>query len=545
VRTAAAILLVLLAASPAAAADPDQIVAEARRAFDSGRFKEAAAKYLEAAGAPGLAADRVADLSVQAAWASYIDGDAPAARSSLRKAYLARPELEVLPEFYSEDFARLAAAVKSQTAPPAKIDVGELKRSARERLAAGMAQDVLYDLRRIPESGDTEIHRLTAQALEKLGKADEADAERRRAAELEAGVVTQAPIGALPSPPPPQPAPIGPVVEVGPMLEAAEAALAKNDTRGAAELARRAADSNPRSSSAHRLLGDVALADGDAATAEREYIAATAIDPNDSKAEVGLGKLADRARQPNTAAAHYRRALELDSHSLAAALGLGEALDQAGDKPSARLAFGRATEIDPKSAAARDRYGVFLQASGDVGAAIDQGVEAVRLEIGTASYRAHLGLSYLGARMHKEADRELSEAVRLDPKNPVFENALGTSKLRQGDFTAASEAFTRARALAPGDETASTGLAAALTAAGKPAEAEAVLKQAGADLPRSFAIANDLGVVEVRLGNYDAAVAAFTRALEISPESADAAAALARAASLRGFQAAAVAPPAQ
>lgn len=542
------LVLVLLAAGGASAAtDADRLVAEARQAFDSGRFKEAAAKYLEAADAPGLPPDRVGDLCLQSAWASYIDGDAGAARVSLRKAFLARPELDVLPEFYSEDFARLAAAVKSQLGPAPKIDTQALKLSARERLAAGMAQDVLYDLRSVSDSTDPDIHRLTAQALDKLGKPEEAEAERKRAADLESGAITQTPIGALPPPPPSPPPPpaIGPLVQVQPLVDAAEAALAKSDFRGAADLARRAVEGNPRSSAAHRILGDAALAQGDPSTAEREFIAATAIDPADAKAEIGLGRTADRAHQPNTAAAHYRRALEIDSKSLVAALGLGEALEQAGDRPSARQAFGRATEVEPGNAAARDRYSVFLLGNGEVGAAIDQGIEAVRLDVNVAAYHVHLGLAYLTARMLKEADRELSEAVRLDPRDAASWDALGTAKMRAGNATEAAGAFNRALALAPHDEAATTGLAAALAETGQLAEAEASLKKAQADLTQSAAVAEDLGVIEIRLKRFDEAVAAFQRAVQLAPDSAQYAAALKRARQIHDFEAAAVAPTPQ
>jgi cytochrome c-type biogenesis protein CcmH/NrfG len=53
------------------------------------------------------------------------------------------------------------------------------------------------------------------------------------------------------------------------------------------------------------------------------------------------------------------------------------------------------------------------------------------------------------------------------------------------------------------------------------------------------ALFHDLGVVEFRLGHYDAAVAAFQRAAEIAPASAESKAGLARATSVRDFLAAA------
>ena len=535
-RIAALLLLACGLAAFAAGADTDKLVDDARRAFEAGKFKEAASKYLQAAATPELPPDRVADLSLQAAWASYIGGDVNASKDALKKAFTARPEMEVLPEFYSEDFARLAGTVKSQTvaAPPA--DLTELKRGARERLAGGLAQDVLYDLKPVENSRDPEIHRLLAEAYEKLGKSAEADVERKRADALASGI-TESSIGALPAAATASPAVAGPS-DVAPILASAEDALATGDWAGAAALARAAQDRDPRSGTPHRIAGDAALGAGDAATAEREYIAAFTLDPSDSRAQFGLGRVADLAHQPNTAAEHYRKALELSPKSMAAAMALGEALALAGDKSAARQAFGRASEIAPGDGAVRDRFGVFLSQNGETQAAIEQGMEAVKADPTVAAYHAHLGQDYVAANMPKEAERELREAVRLDEKDEASWLALG-KLLFAAKNPESVDAFGRAIALSPHDEAALTGKAAALADAGKWAEAETHLQQATADNASMASLFHDLGVVEFRLGKYDAAVAAFQRAAAIAPASAESKAGLARATSVRDFLAAA------
>jgi len=535
-RSIALLLLAVGIAAAAAGADTDKTVEDARRAFEAGRFKEAAAKYLQAAATPELPPDRVADLSLQAAWAAYIGGDVNGSKDALKKAFTARPEMEVLPEFYSEDFARLAGTVKSQTVAAPKADLGELKRSARERLAGGLAADVLYDLKRVGDSRDPEIHRLLAEAYEKLGKTAEADAERKRADAISSGI-TESSIGALPPAATAAPAVAGPS-DVAPIMASAEEALGKQDWAGAAALARSAQDRDPRSGAPHRIAGDAALGAGDAATAEREYIAASTLDPSDAKAQLGLGRVADLAHQPNTAAAHYRKALELNPKALAAALALGEALSQAGDKSAARQAFGRATEIAPADGAVRDRFGVFLAQNGEVPAAIEQEMEAVKADPSVPAYHAHLGQDYAAANMPKEAERELREAVRLDEKDEPSWSALG-NVLFAAKNPEAADAFARAIALAPHDEPALSGRAGALAESGKWADAESFLKQATTDNPSVAALFHDLGVVEYRLGHYDAAAAAFQRASELAPAAPESKAGLARATAVRDFFAAA------
>ncbi|HET9794053.1 MAG TPA: tetratricopeptide repeat protein [Thermoanaerobaculia bacterium] len=536
-RKLSALALLLLVSAAAFAADTDKIVADARRAFEAGKFKEAAAKYLQAAATPDLTADQVSDFSLQAAWASYIGGDAPASRDALKKAFAARPDMEVLPEFYSQDFANLAGAVKSQTAPAPKADLEELKRSARERLAGGLAQDVVYDLKRVGETNDPEIHRLLAEAYDKLGKSAEADAERKRAEGAASGITTSS-IGALPTSAPPPPAQAGPS-DIAPLLASADEALGKKDWAAAAALAKDAQEKDPRSGAAHRVGGDAALGAGDTATAEREYIAAATLDPADAKAQIGQGRVADINHQPNTAAAHYRKALELDPKALSAALALGESLNEAGDKSAARQAFGRATEIAPGDAAARDRFAVFLAAENEPAAAIEQGMEAVKAAPDVAAYHAHLGRAYAAMKSAPEAERELREAVRLDEKDEASWVALGGVLKAAGKNADAADAYGHALALAPRDETAILGRATALADTGRWEDAEQLLKSAAAEMPGSAAIVHDLGVAEFRLGKWDAAVEALQKAAAAAPGSAETKAALARAVAVRDFLAAA------
>ena len=219
-------------------------------------------------------------------------------------------------------------------------------------------------------------------------------------------------------------------------------------------------------------------------------------------------------------------------------MALGEALALAGDKSAARQAFGRASEIAPGDGAVRDRFGVFLSQNGETQAAIEQGMEAVKADPTVAAYHAHLGQDYVAANMPKEAERELREAVRLDEKDEASWLALG-KLLFAAKNPESVDAFGRAIALSPHDEAALTGKAAALADAGKWAEAETHLQQATADNASMASLFHDLGVVEFRLGKYDAAVAAFQRAAAIAPASAESKAGLARATSVRDFLAAA------
>ncbi len=480
-----------------------KLQAEAKKAFDAGRFKEAADKYAKAAEAPGVSTDHKADLSLQSAWSYYIAGNSRSAREQLKTAMEARPDLQVIADFYSPDFANLAAAVRAEVAganlPP--IDVEELKRSARAKLADGKAEEALFDLKRAAGSNDPEVARIQAEANDRLGRTTEADAARQRAADLEKGLVSSAPIG---TPLDTGAVPSGAVLvpAVAPMLESAEKALAAGDYGAAASFARLASDADPKNAEAHRLIGDAALEGGQPAEAEREFTAAIVLEPGNAKAVFGLAALAEQQKKWNTAAGLYRRALDLNPRNVAAARGLGRAMSEVGDATTARIAFGRAIEIDPASAAARNDFGVFLFRSDDSDRAIEELIEAVRLDGARSAYHENLGRAYRKKGMWKESERELAEASRLAPEDATVWTALGQVRAAQGELDEAAAAYATALELQPVNEEAAASLGAVLASAGKLDAAEAALTKAIESNTKSPALWNNLGVTRAQRGNY-------------------------------------------
>ena len=515
-KSAAALAALFLAGLVLSAQEPGKMEADARRAFDSGRFQEAGEKFAKAAEVADVTTDRKSDLYFQSAWAFFIGGNSKAARENLKAAFTARPSLDIVADFYSPDFVKLAQGVRAEvsgaTAPPA--DLSELKRTAREKLADNKPDEALYDLKKVEGAQDPQVHRLLAETYDRLGRAADADAARRKASELEHNVVTAAPLpGTAPGSPPP--APGGTVVSIAPLLESSEAALKNGDFRNAQVIASRALDVDPKSSEAHRIIADAAFALGREADAEREYTAAITLDLANARAELGLARLAETQRKWNTAASHYRRATELNARSVPAALGLGRSMEELKEKTSARIAFGRAVETDPTDADARNDFGVFLARSEETDQAIEQLSEAVRLQPKSAVFRENLGRAYRKKGMAKEAERELSEAVKLAPNEAGVWEALGRLLADQKRFDEAAAAYRSAYQIDPASEEAASGLAAALIDAGKPAEADAVLVKAVEASPKGTSLWNNLGVARARRGDYSGAVQAFQKAIDL------------------------------
>ncbi len=516
VRTLAALAILLLVSAIGFAQSAEKLEAEAKRAFDSGRFKEAAEKYARAADSADAPADRKADLYLNSAWAFYIAGNSKGARDNLKAAYAARPDLVVVGDLYSPDFARVAQSVRAEIAGTTPLlgpsELRDLKRNARRKMTDGKTEEALADLKSAAGSNDPEVQLLLAEAYEKLGHSAEAEIARKRASDLQKGLVTSAPISGVPGT---GPTPIEPGVNVLPLLDAAEKALKAGDLAGATTHARRAADLDPRSSEAHRLLGDVAAAGGQEADAEREFTAAVVLDASNARAEFGLARIADQQKKWNTAASHYRRALELEPHNLGAAAGLGRSLDAAGDSSGARLAYGRAIEIDSASAEARNDFGVLLYRSGDVDQAIQSFSEAVKLNPQEGAYHENLGRAYRKKGLLKDAEHELAEAARLGPGSAGLWSAVGHLRAEQKNAEEARAAFTSALEAEPGSEEAASGLAAALAESGKFAEAESALVKAIETNPGSAVLWNDLGVVRMRRGDFAGSVEALHKALSL------------------------------
>ncbi|MDQ6891942.1 MAG: tetratricopeptide repeat protein [Acidobacteriota bacterium] len=518
--------LLLSAATPApatpagpagpSAQDPARAEADAKRAFDAGRFQEAGEKYARAAESAATP-ERKSDLAFQSGWAYFIAGNSKAARDSLRLAFLARPNLDVVADFYSPDFVRLAQSVRTEVAggvAAPSIDMAELKRTAREKLADGKAEEALYDLKKAESSTDPQVHRLLADAFERLARGPEADAARRRASELEKSLVTTGPISTAPSGPGGPPVQ-GPASAAGavPVIENAEALLKASDYRGARAAASRALELDPKSAEAHRIVGDAAFALGQEGDAEREYTAALVLDTANSRSEFGLGRLAERQAKWNTAASHYRRALELSGKNVQAALGLGRTMDELKDRSAARIAYGRAIEIDPASAEARNDFGVFLFRSDQADRSVEELMEAVRLAPARAIFHENLGRAFRRKQMWREAERELSEAARLAPNETVVWECLGEVRTELKKPDDAASAFRVALDLDPSNEAAAAGLAGSLLDAGRLGDAEMALVKALENNGRSAVLWNNLGVIRTRKGALSGALAAFQRAI--------------------------------
>src|ERR1017187_8281597 len=122
---------------------------------------------------------RPSPMLVQAAWAHFNDGKRPDAEDALRRAFTGSPDLEIVADFFSPEFVKLAGEVRAgalAAMPPPAADLDEMKRVAKEKLADGNKEDVIHDLlyRAPREKLNANALRFLARAYEKKDKFSEA-----------------------------------------------------------------------------------------------------------------------------------------------------------------------------------------------------------------------------------------------------------------------------------------------------------------------------------------------------------------------------------
>ena len=163
---------------------------------------------------------------------------------------------------------------------------------------------------------------------------------------------------------------------------------------------------------------------------------------------------------------------------------------------------------EPPEAMVRARHAYELARAGDTASAITELQDACRLAPRNALYRSALGGIYERAGKLEDAVAAFSEAVKLDPANPKLAGHLESVSLDWGAALAREKRFR-------------AGLAHARATADR--------------FPQSAAAFLMLGLFETRNQQNLAAVAAYQRALQLDPDSADASVGLAVAQSSAGL----------
>ena len=210
-----------------------------------------------------------------------------------------------------------------------------------------------------------------------------------------------------------------------------------------------------------------------------------------------------------------RRALALDDGLAEAHAALARVrLHYDRDLPGAAAEFRRAIECTPGYATAHHGYSIYLRDVGRFPDAIAEAKRARALDPISPIINANLGDTYFYARRYADAVAQHRETLALAPDFGPTHLYLGSALERLGRFQEALAEIERARVLV-GDSAYGLG-ALGFTAAhaGDPARARAALVALKALHGAGRAPATDIALIEVGLGDREAAISWLKRAYE-------------------------------
>ena len=518
----AAAALFLLAVPARAQEGSESLEKEARKAVNAGQFRKAALKFESAASASGDP-QRRSRMLVQAGWAHFNEGKKSDAQDALRRAFTSSRDLEIVADFFSPEFVRLAAEVRASAVtapPPPTADIGELKRVAREKLADGNTEDVIHDLLyNVPrERLDAEAIDLLSQAYERQGKFAEAARVRASGPDAPKG-------GSTPSPP----VPAGPASSTagkaggvaGPSpadyLALGRAALARGDALNAQSAANRILEIDPQSSDAYRLLGNAYALRGERAIAKAHLDQALLKNEKNEGALLDLYELSMGDKNWDGALDALRRATEVNPENGAKLVALGRKARADGDLVHARQVFATAAAASPKDVSVLTEYASLLLQAKDLDAALEPLMKAAAVEPDREIVRANLASALRRKGLWKDAEREYREAIRADPDYAPALRGIGTLLLERGQAAQAIEPLKKAVLRDPTNLESAWALARAQRQTG-------ALKDAAESLVASAALDkapldDEAGAVAYERGRYEEAVGFFDRALAREPAS--------------------------
>jgi tetratricopeptide (TPR) repeat protein len=268
------------------------------------------------------------------------------------------------------------------------------------------------------------------------------------------------------------------------------AARAVTDPEGAVARAHRiAALGGPDAPWAYALMGDIALAGGDASVAAAHYEAALDIDPSLSQARLGLARAA--LAGGDTEAADAQVALmPKDGDLLSQTLLLRADIALArNDHVSAEAAAREAAQADPLSPLPHIRVGQIARSAGDDEAARLAFAEALALDPGASAALSGLSDLHRAAGDLAAAESLLKDWADYAPDSTQALRGLVAIRVERADMAGATEAYARlarVTTLTPEEELARADLLAQLH---RYAEAADVLSPlALADLPDPRAV---------------------------------------------------------
>jgi len=255
-------------------------------------------------------------------------------------------------------------------------------------------------------------------------------------------------------------------------------------------------------------------------TAIKSYSDYLAQKPDDAGIHFQLGYAYTAARDSENAAKEYRRATELNPKMLPAFVNLGLALlDQ---KPSEAVApLRQAVALAPDASRPKVLLGVALEKTGDAAGALQQLRAARDLDSSNIDIQLELARALLLAQRYEESEKEFRAALILRTDSGMAHYGLAECLLQQKKNEEATAELATYLQSSPKDAVARIKRAGILTDLGKNDEALAELDRAAAVRPETPETLKLRSLIDFRLKNYDASVAALQKLETAAPNDID------------------------
>lgn len=309
-----------------------------------------------------------------------------------------------------------------------------------------------------------------------------------------------------------------------PVIGLAEVERLKGHDDESLRLLRKAVELAPADARSRVVLGTALYLRGRAPEAEKELLKAAELEP---KAQLPLMALADlyfnAMKRPDKAAEYYGRVIKMNPDIAPAQLGQGMAFLAMKDFEHAAPALEKARSLAPTSPQPLMALSQLQVAQGNVKAAIGSLQEAAKLAPLSEDIQLRLGMYYQQEKQWPEAYTAYETALRLNDKLVVaYNNLAWMAADRKERLDDAERWGAKAVQLFPNEASLKDTYAWVKRARGDNKAALALLESitsSGTPAPDYF---YHLGVVREESGQKTEAVAAYKRALQISPKFAQA-----------------------
>jgi tetratricopeptide (TPR) repeat protein len=303
---------------------------------------------------------------------------------------------------------------------------------------------------------------------------------------------------------------------------------------GGAELLKEIADRNPGYELANRALGELYLARGRTAEAEQYLKLAAATGKAGASARFVLADLYINEKRDDEARAVLHRMFPSDDAAGAVSLRWARLDFRDGQREQAQRRLDALLARDPVNREAPLLRAQFAVAMKDWDRALPFARAAVSQDPKSSAAQAALGQALFATGDLENASEALAEAVRLDPSGADLQQQLAQLKLALGRPQDALQFAQDAVRKNPNDRRAAVFLVKTLLSVRDYSSAEQEIRPLAARFPTSPDVLAQLGLVQLALGNEDAARSTFIRTLELSRDSLDALSGLVVALETRG-----------